>query len=77
MSGHRSSDRSFYCKPGYNWCESCGSLATTIQKLPYEDSSTEIESPVSGCEFKGDELTSPVSEAIIFLQEQQQKELEL
>ena len=27
--------------------------------------------------FEGDELTSPVSEAIIFLQEQQQKELEL
>ncbi|MEE8288956.1 MAG: hypothetical protein V3R25_06040 [Nitrosomonadaceae bacterium] len=27
--------------------------------------------------FFGDDLTSPISEAIIFLQEQQQKELEL
>ena len=27
--------------------------------------------------FEGDELTSPVSEALMFLQAQQQKELEL
>lgn len=36
MGTYRENDGSFYCMPGYAWCENCGTLMKTSQDEPYE-----------------------------------------